>query len=105
MKIDDRNAVPLNPADVARAQATEAAQQQQAAQNVRPKGEAPASDRVALSELSAKIRELVSGSPEREARIAKLAEEFAAGRYSPDADAIADALIAEAEMGGGDEGL
>lgn len=105
MKIDDRNAVPLNPADVARAQAAEAAQQQQTAQNLRQEGGASASDRIALSELSARIRELVAGSPEREARIAKLAEEFAAGRYEPDAEAIADALIAEAEMGGGDEGL
>lgn len=105
MKIDDRNAVNLNLADVARARSAEAVQQDgRTGQTVQQPG-GREGDRVALSELSAKMGELASGSPERRARIAALAAEFAAGRYEPDAGAVADALIAEAELGGGDEGF
>ncbi|MCS7042530.1 MAG: flagellar biosynthesis anti-sigma factor FlgM [Bryobacteraceae bacterium] len=104
MKIDDRNTVNVNPADIARAQAPEAVQPQTGAQEAR-RTEGVPGDRVALSDLSAKIRELVSGSPAREARIAELAAQFEAGRYEPDPGAVADAMIAEAEMGAGDEGF
>lgn len=102
MKIDDRNAVNINPAEIARAQTPEAVQPKQGAQSGgRPEG--VGGDRVALSDLSAKIRELVNGSPAREARIAELKALVEAGRYEPDAGAVADALIAEAEMGGTDD--
>lgn len=102
MKIDDRNSASVNPADLARAQAPEAVNQQQKAGGGKGPGGAE-SDRVALSDLSARIRELVSGSPAREARIAELAAQFEAGRYEPDAGAVADALIREAELAGGDD--
>lgn len=102
MKIDDRNAVNINPAEIARAQTSEAVQPRQ---GVRSGGgpERVGGDRVALSDLSAKIRELVNGSPAREARIAELKALVEAGRYEPDPGAVADALIAEAEMGGADD--
>lgn len=102
MKIDDRNAVNINPAEIARAQAPEPVQPKQEAEaGRRPEG--VAGDRVALSDLSARIRELAGSSPAREARIAELKALVEAGRYEPDAGAVADALIAEAEMGGGDD--
>ncbi len=95
MKIDDRNAVNLSPAALDRSRSPEAAEAQQTA-NAERKGQAAASDRVALSELSARLKELAAG--DREARIARLAAEFEAGRYEPDAGAVADALIAEEEL-------
>jgi flagellar biosynthesis anti-sigma factor FlgM len=101
MKIDDRNAVNVNAAEIARAQAPEAVQPRQGAHAGRgPEG--LEGDRVALSDLSAKVRELVGGSPAREARIAELKALVEAGRYEPDAGVVADAVIAEAEMDGRD---
>jgi flagellar biosynthesis anti-sigma factor FlgM len=104
MKIDDRNAANLNPAALDPARQAEAAEAQKAARTAQT-GQQGASDRVALSELSARLRELAGGGEAREARIQALAEQFQTGRYDPDPDAVADALIAEAELkeeGGGE---
>jgi flagellar biosynthesis anti-sigma factor FlgM len=101
MKIDDRNAVNVNPAEIARAQAPEAVEPKQGAHSGR-RPEGVEGDRVALSDLSAKVRELAGGTPAREARIAELKALVEAGRYEPDAGVVADALIAEAEMDGRD---
>ncbi len=101
MKVDDRNAANLNPAALDRARQAEAAEAQQSA-TAGQKGQAASSDRVALSELSARLKELAAA--DREARIAMLAAEFEAGRYEPDASAVADALIAEAELGPDESG-
>ena len=98
MKIDDRNAANLNPAALDRARSAEAAEAQQA-QKAGQAGQAAASDRVSLSELSARLRELAAG--DRETRIAALSAQFEAGRYEPDAGAVADAIISEAELSGG----
>ncbi len=104
MKIDDRNAANLNPAALDQARLAEAAEAQKAAKAGQT-GQQGMSDRVALSEFSARLRELAGGGEAREARIQALAEEFGAGRYEPDPGAVADALIAEAELkeeGGGE---
>lgn len=97
MKIDDRNAANLNPAALEQARQAEAAENQRA-----PKagaaGQPAAGDRVALSDLSARLRELAGGGQAREARIEALAAQFEAGRYEPDPGAVADALIAEAGL-------
>jgi len=104
MKIDDRNSVNINPANVARTQAPETDVQQPATQRRGPAE--GGQDRVTLSELSARLRELAGDPAAREARIAALAAQFEAGRYEPDAGAVADAIIAEAELsGGGDDGV
>lgn len=97
MKIDDRNAANLNPAALDRARSAEAPEAQEAAK-APPAAQPGGSDRVTLSELSARLRDLAGGGAGREARIEALAEEFKAGRYEPDAGAVAEAMIAEAEL-------
>lgn len=104
MKIDDRNAANLNPAALDQARLAEAAEAQRASRAGLPT-QTESSDRVALSEVSARLQELAGGGDAREARIQALAAQFEAGRYEPDLDAVADALIAEAELkeeGGGE---
>lgn len=97
MKIDDRNTANLNPAGLDPARAAEVTEAQQG-QRTTKAGGAAAGDRVALSELSARLREMTESPEAREQRIAALAAEFEAGRYEPDAGAVAEALIAEAEL-------
>lgn len=53
-------------------------------------------DRLQLSALASQIRAEDIESPERTAHIDRLATEYAAGRYRPDADAISSKLIDEA---------
>jgi flagellar biosynthesis anti-sigma factor FlgM len=101
MKIDDRNAANLNPAGLERTRAAELAETQQGQRPDKAKDAAGGGDRVALSDLSARLRELSESAAAREARIERLAEEFAAGRYEPDPGAVADAMIAEAELNEG----
>lgn len=57
-------------------------------------GESP--DRVALSELGSRIRELAVDAPERAARLEKLSVEVSAGRYQVDALELSRRLIEEA---------
>lgn len=97
MKIDDRNAANLNPAALDQARPAEAVEAQKTAR-IGQTAQQDAGDRVALSEFSARLQELAGGGEAREARIQALAEQFEAGRYEPDPDAVADALIAEAEL-------
>ncbi len=104
MKIDDRNAANLNPAALDQTRQAEAVEAQKAAKAGQT-GQQGASDRVALSELSAWLRELAGGGEDRKARIQALAGQFEIGRYEPNPGAVADALIAEAELreeGGGE---
>ncbi len=103
MKIDDRNAANLNPAGLDPARAAEAAEAQQGQRTARQAGP-PGGDRVALSGLSARLRELTESPEARQERIAALAAEFESGRYEPDAGAVADGLIAEAELSEGPGG-
>jgi negative regulator of flagellin synthesis FlgM len=100
MKIDDRNAANLNPAGLDRTRSAELVEAQQGQRTEKPGG-AAGGDRVSLSDLSARLRELSESPAAREQRIAALAAEFEAGRYEPDPDAVADAMIAEAELSEG----
>lgn len=105
MKIDDRNTANLNPAGLDRTRTAEVAEAQQDQRSGKAGEAAAGGDRVALSELSARLRELSESAAARQERIAALAAQFEAGRYEPDAGAVADAMIAEAELsegGGGD---
>lgn len=103
MKIDDRNTAHLNPAGVDPARAAETAEAQQGQRTIKPSG-AAGGDRVALSGLSARLREMTESPEARQQRIAALAADFEAGRYEPDAGAVADGLIAEAELSEGPGG-
>lgn len=103
MKIEDRNTANLNPAGLDPARAAEVTEAQQGQRAISPAG-AAGGDRVALSGLSARLREMTESPEAREQRIAALAAEFEAGRYEPDAGAVADGLIAEAELSEGPGG-
>ena len=52
-------------------------------------------DRVALSEMGSRLRELALDSPERVARLDKLSADVAAGRYQADAEAVSRSLLDE----------
>jgi len=54
------------------------------------------SDRLQLSTLATRIQAEDVDSPERTAKLEKLAADYAAGRYQPDSDAISEKLIDEA---------
>lgn len=53
-------------------------------------------DRVALSELGSRIRELAVDAPERAVRLEKLSAEVGAGRYQVDALELSRRLIEQA---------
>jgi hypothetical protein len=52
-------------------------------------------DRVALSDLSGRVRELAADSPERVARLEKLSADVRAGRYEADPLELSRRLIEE----------
>lgn len=60
-------------------------------------GAAP--DSVSISSLAEHLSATETGSAEREARVARLASDVAAGRYQPDPHVIAKALVKEAGAG------
>ena len=93
MKIDDPKLTGMTPSQVGGTQAPDSVSIRQkknesAAENSR--------DQVALSDLSAKLRELDSDSPERAARLERLAAEVASGRYRVDAMEVSDRIIDDA---------
>ncbi len=94
MTIDDLNAANLNPAALDRARPTEVAEPHYTLGAAEREA---AGDRVLLSDLSRLLN--VVGVGGREARIEALTAQFEAGRYEPDLGTVADALIAEAELG------
>lgn len=57
-------------------------------------------DEVALSSLAGRISAEGPDAPEREAKIAQLAAVFESGSYEVDAEAVADAMMGEAESQG-----
>ena len=65
-----------------------------AARSAMAPGESP--DRVALSELSNRVRELAVEAPDRTARLERLRLEVSAGRYQVDALELSRQLIEEA---------
>jgi hypothetical protein len=108
MRINDTNgnAAPPNPARLGRNEST-SAQETGAAARSAPAHKPPESgkvaspsdhgpDRLQLSSLAAQLNAEDVASPERTAHIDRLAAEFAACRYQPDADAISSQLIDEA---------
>ncbi|MBM3783198.1 MAG: flagellar biosynthesis anti-sigma factor FlgM [Acidobacteria bacterium] len=80
------------------AQAAERAQEAAAAQSKSGKvgAKQQGSDEVSLSSLASAVQSALSDSPDRLARVERLAAEFAAGNYQPDAQATANGLISDA---------
>ncbi len=104
MRVDDPNTnrlAPEAPGGQGISRAQEAARPLRAAvagASRAASGESP--DRVALSELGSRIRELAVDGPERAARLEKLRVEVSAGRYQVDALELSRRLIEQALVPG-----
>jgi len=98
MRINDRNLAGTASAETARTRETQKPEREN-----RPDGprQGTGTDRVELSGLAGRVsHSLAAASTSREARVAALAADFRAGRYSPDAHATSRAMIDEALAGG-----
>ena len=93
MKVNDPNSPGVHSTQVGRSQQSEQVTGARSSQSAAISG---GGDEVQLSNLSRELRALEEGSPEREAHLEKLAEEYASGRYRPDTAAVSSAIIREA---------
>ena len=110
MRIIDNNSLPGGAGDPSKIKAQQgedakkAEQSQKAAKaqaaragaGAAPAGESGHNDRVQLSGLAAALRTETSGTPEREAKIDRLAREVESGRYRVDSKAVARRIIDDA---------
>lgn len=53
-------------------------------------------DRVQLSDLSSTLKSLSSDSPEREAKVSRLAEAFRSGKYQANAQQVSQGIMTDA---------
>jgi anti-sigma28 factor (negative regulator of flagellin synthesis) len=100
MRVDDRHLTgdqavqsgkTLNPQEVERLNESRRAESRPAA----------AADKVELSNLTGGLtRALEAAAQQRASRMEKLAEEYAAGRYQVDAQAVSRAIVAEMRAAG-----
>ena len=98
MRIDDRNLAGTAPAETARSQETQL-HERESRPDPAPRG--ANGDRVELSGLAGNVsRALAASSTGREAKVAALAADFSAGRYTPDSHATSRGMIHEALAGG-----
>ena len=93
MRIDDKNLSSAAAAGLGRTQSTEKAEQGAQRAGVARSGAAGQSDQVQLSSLAESVQSLEPNSAANQARLDRLAEMVASGRYTPDAEAIAEQLI------------
>ena len=93
MRIDDTNLSSAAAAGLGRTQATEKAEQGAQRAGVARSGAAGQSDQVQLSSLAESVQSLEPNSAANQARLDRLSELVAGGRYAPDAEAIAEQLI------------
>ena len=95
MRVDDRNLAGSQAAQSG--QANQAHQVERASESKPAEGRpAGSSDRVELSDLTGGLaRALEAAGRQRPARVERLAEEYAAGRYQVDARAVSRAIVAE----------
>ena len=81
--------------DVAKSQETAAPAQARAAKAGAGGGKSGLGDEVNLSPLASALQGALTDSPERSAYLDRLAGEYAAGTYKPDAAATASGIIAD----------
>ena len=93
MKVNDPKLAGLTSSQVGGTQAPDSAERQKKVESTREASR----DRVSLSELSSKVRELDSESPERAARLERLSAEIAAGRYHVDPHEVARKMVDDAQ--------
>lgn len=100
MRVDDPNTTRMAPEALGgegigkSQQASRPARAAAAGRSGAAAGESP--DRVALSELGSRIRQLAVDAPERAARLEKLSIEVGAGRYQVDALELSRRLLEQA---------
>ena len=81
--------------DAAKTQETVAAAQARAAKSASGANKTGSGDEVSLSSLASALQGALTESPERFAYIEKLAGEYAAGTYKPDAGETASGIVTE----------
>ncbi len=81
--------------DAAKTQETVAAAQARAAKSASGANKTGSGDEVSLSSLASALQGALTESPERSPYIGKLAGEYAAGTYKPDAGGTARGIIAD----------
>jgi len=81
--------------DAAKTQEAAATAQARAAKAGAGAVKAPGSDEVNLSSLASAVQGALSDSPQRAAYLDRLAADFAAGTYRPDASATASGIVGE----------
>ena len=81
--------------DAAKTQETSAAAQARSAKSASGANKTGSGDEVSLSSLASALQGALTESPERSAYIEKLAGEYAAGTYKPDAGETARGIVAE----------
>ncbi|MBL8236025.1 MAG: flagellar biosynthesis anti-sigma factor FlgM [Bryobacterales bacterium] len=81
--------------DTAKTQETAATAKAHAAKAGAGAGRVGAGDQVNLSPLAAALQGALSDSPERSAYLERLATDYAAGSYQPDASATANGIISD----------
>jgi flagellar biosynthesis anti-sigma factor FlgM len=93
MRIDDKNLSSANAASLGRTQSAEQAEQASQRSAAARAGKSGQGDQVQLSSLAEKVQALEPNSAASQARLNELAKLVASGKYSPDAEAVADRLI------------
>ena len=97
MKVNETNPNQTAPSELGKARQAAAAAAAHQGKSPEQAQDAEASDRVQISNLSDRLLRMVSSdSPERLARLEKLAAEVRAGRYEVDARALSRSLIEDA---------
>lgn len=93
MRIDDKNLSSAAAAGLGRTQAADKAEQAAQRTGVARSGGPCQSDQVQLSSLAESVQSLEPNSAATQARLDRLSEIVASGKYAPDVEAIADRLM------------
>lgn len=96
MRIDENKLTSVNAGSLGQTQAAELAEQASRKAEPGRAGAPGASDEVQLSSLAEKVQSLEPDSAASQARLEELTKLVASGKYSPDAETIADNLIEDA---------
>ena len=96
MKVNDPGSNPLGATQIGGARPAETGLDKTGRQ---PDSLTTAKDEVSLSDLSGRLRELDSESPERAARLERLAAEVKSGRYNVDPAEVSHRIVNDALKG------
>lgn len=103
MRVNDNNLAGLGAPGLDRAGSTEAVERAGAG-GAQAKQAGGASDQVSLSGLAARLQELDSQSPDREAKLNGLKAAYESGQYQAPAEQVAERMMDDAAAGKGTPG-